>query len=83
MHKVSKQAHCFSFDWCSLYMQVQRLLELQSYLNGGISDWPAQMAEPLIKQEAPQAATHAESISPGDPQPPPSMPQQNNSPVSR
>ncbi len=32
-------------------LQVQRLLELQSYLNGGVSDWPAPTPEPPIKEE--------------------------------
>ncbi len=31
--------------------QVQRLLELQSYLNGGVSDWPASVQTPAVKQE--------------------------------
>jgi hypothetical protein len=32
-------------------VQVQRLLELQSYLNGGVSDWPASVQTPAVKQE--------------------------------
>ena len=32
-------------------MQVQRLLELQSYLNGGVSEWPAPTQELQIKEE--------------------------------
>ncbi|KAL3151330.1 hypothetical protein ABBQ38_013163 [Trebouxia sp. C0009 RCD-2024] len=32
-------------------MQIQRLLELQSYLNGGVSDWPAPIPEPVVKEE--------------------------------
>ena len=33
-------------------LQIQRLLELQSYLNGGVSDWPAPAPEPApVKQE--------------------------------
>ncbi|DBA82509.1 TPA: hypothetical protein ACH3X2_000737 [Trebouxia sp. C0005] len=32
-------------------MQVQRLLELQSYLNGGVSDWPPSVQTPAVKQE--------------------------------
>lgn len=50
--------------WECTYVQIQRLLELQSYLHGGISDWPTQMAEPLIKQEAPQLFSHSESVTP-------------------
>lgn len=32
-------------------MQIQRLLELQSYLNGGVSEWPASMLEQPSKEE--------------------------------
>ena len=32
-------------------MQIQRLLELQSYLNGGVSEWPTAAAEAAVKQE--------------------------------
>lgn len=32
-------------------LQIQRLLELQSYLNGGVSDWPAPIPEPVVKEE--------------------------------
>lgn len=56
--------------------QIQRLLELQSYLNGGISDWPTQMAEPLIKQEAPAHPVETSSLS--DQQAPPALPQQSS-----
>ena len=32
-------------------VQIQRLLELQSYLHGGISEWPAPAHEPVMKEE--------------------------------
>lgn len=64
-------------------LQIQRLLELQSYLNGGISDWPTQMAEPLVKQEPAQVPSNNIDFSTAaDPQLP-SMPQATTLGLSR
>ena len=32
-------------------VQIQRLLELQNYVHGGVSEWPAPAQEPAMKEE--------------------------------
>lgn len=60
VHVHTPHDHCMCGQGCSallvlpqlkVLLQIQRLLELQSYLNGGVSEWPAPIQEPAVKEE--------------------------------
>ena len=80
--KLSPEPCCSLFT-CGWSAQIQRLLELQSYLTGGISDWPTPAAEPLVKQELAQVTSNNIDFSTAaDPQLP-SVPKANTPGLAR